>query len=413
MAKRADRGSAGGVGGGRSPRTPASDIVMPDLPPEMFSPLGILTLADTLPVMTAYVDSEERYRFLNKPLAEWFERPRSEILGRTLREVLGEEAYAVRAPLIAAALKGERQYFASDFDHPTRGPLAVQTNYVPWFEGGFEDGQGRGKVKGVVIIVADVTEQRATERALRESEERFRRIANSAPVMMWVTRLDRSRDFVNDAYAEFAGLTREQARTFDWRTIIHPDDVDRVIGESLAGEASLKPFTLEGRYRRHDGEYRWLRSVSSPRFGPDGELNGFIGVASDITLAKEAELELRRQVAEQTAQLAASEAQFRAVFEAALEVMVLLEPDGTVLAVNNRREVWRHPNPTDAIGQKLWDAPTLSAYPQHIGTMKAGIAAAARGEVFTTEVKMEREGVPTAYLDVSVQPVRGPDGAVM
>ena len=85
--------------------------------------------------------------------------------------------------------------------------------------------------------------------------------------------------------------------------------------------------------------------MSQPRFGPDGELVGFIGVGTDITLAKEAELELRRQVEEQTAQLAASEAQFRAVFEAALEVMVLLQPDGTVIAVNNRREAWRHDDP--------------------------------------------------------------------
>src|SRR6185295_4439334 len=111
--------------------------------------------------------------------------------------------------------------------------------------------------------------------------------------------------------------------------------------------------------------------------------------------------------------LAASEAQFRAVFEAALEVMVLLEPDGTVLAVNNRREMWRHPEPKDAVGKKLWDAPTMTAYPQHRATMKRGIAAAASGKVFTTEVKMERDGMPTAYLDVSVQPVRGPDGAII
>ena len=79
MAKRADRGSAGGVGagagGGRTALTRASDFVLPDLPPEMFSPLGILALADALPVMTAYIDAEQRYRFLNKPLAEWFERP--------------------------------------------------------------------------------------------------------------------------------------------------------------------------------------------------------------------------------------------------------------------------------------------------------------------------------------------------
>ena len=116
---------------GSAPELSPADL---KLPPQMFSPLGVLALADALPVMTAYVDREERYRFLNKPLADWFERPRSEILGRTLEEVLGEAAYAVRAPLIAAALAGERQYFASDFDHPTRGPLAVQTNYVPWVE---------------------------------------------------------------------------------------------------------------------------------------------------------------------------------------------------------------------------------------------------------------------------------------
>src|SRR5687768_13813230 len=258
MAKRADQDAAksAGVGvtaGGVVDAAGADpDFPLPDLPREMFSPMGLLALADVLPVMTAYVDRGERYRFLNKPLADWFERPRSEILGRTLKEVLGEEAYAMREPLIAAALKGERQYFASDFNHPTRGALAVQTNYVPWVEG--------GEVLGVVIVVDDVTEQRSTERALRESEARFRRIADSAPVMMWVTRLDRTRDFVNDAYAEFLGMTRAEARLYDWRQAIHPDDAKRLVAESLVGEATLKPFTLEGRYKRHDGEYRWLKS---------------------------------------------------------------------------------------------------------------------------------------------------------
>src|SRR5687767_12880713 len=148
--------AAGGIG------APA-DFAMPDLPAEMFSPPGMLAIADVLPVMTAYVDKELRYRFLNKPLADWFERPRSEILGKTLKEVLGKEAFAVREPMLRAALAGERQYFASDFDHPTRGPLAVQTNYVPWVA---DDGKGGAEVKGLVIVVADVTEQRATERAL-------------------------------------------------------------------------------------------------------------------------------------------------------------------------------------------------------------------------------------------------------
>ena len=140
---------------------------------------------------------------------------------------------------------------------------------------------------------------------------------------------------------------------------------------------------------------------------------GFIGVGSDITVAKEAELELRRQVEEQTAQLAASEAQFRAVFEAALEIMVLLQPDGTVIAVNNRREAWRHDNPAEAIGQKIWESPTMRSYPEHIALMKKAVATAASGQVFTTETKLEGEGIPTAYLDVSVQPVRAADSRIL
>ena len=386
---------------------PAPTPPMPPLQPGGgFDFSTIVAIADELPVMVGFLDASERFGFVNKPLADWLERPRSEILGQSFRDVIGEEAYATRAPLIAAAMAGERKWFAATFPHERRGELALQTNYIPWKE-------TAGRVGGVLCIVQDVTEQRVAERALRESEERFRRIANQAPVLMWVTRLDRTRDFVNGAYVDFVGGDRELARTLDWRERIHPDDQDRIVAESIAGEASRETFTLEGRYRRGDGEYRWLKSTSSPRFGPDGELAGFIGAATDITVAKQAELDLKRQVEERTAELARREAQFRAVFEAALEVMVLLEPDGTVLAVNNRQESWRDPTPDNAIGKKLWDAPTMRNYPQHQAVMKEGIAKAARGEIFTTEVRMEREGTPTAYLDVSVQPVKDDDGKII
>ena len=68
--------------------------------------------------------------------------------------------------------------------------------------------------------------------------EEFRLIADSAPVPMWLTGLDRQRRFVNRAYAAFIGMTREDALRFDWRAIIHPEDVDRLIAESVAGEAT-------------------------------------------------------------------------------------------------------------------------------------------------------------------------------
>jgi PAS domain S-box-containing protein len=265
---------------------------------------AMLAIADVLPVMAAYVDREFHYRFVNKPFAQWFERPRKDILGKHMRELIGEEQYAGRLPMLEAALAGERQFFAAEYEHAARGAVALQVDYVPWAD-------ALGEIRGLIILATDVTEERAYQRALKESEERFRRIANSAPAMMWVTRLDRVRDFVNDHYVEFTGLSREEARTLDWRTRIHPDDYERLVAESLAGEASLKPFTLEGRYRRADGEWRWLRSVSQPRFAPDGELVGFIGVANDITLAKQAELELRREVERRSHELMEAQEQLR------------------------------------------------------------------------------------------------------
>jgi len=171
---------------------------------------------------------------------------------------------------------------------------------------------GNGAVSGIFADGYDVTERIVAETALRESEERFRLIADSAPVPMWVTKLDRKRSFVNRAYVEFLGISYEEAVDFDWRTVLHPDDSARILAESMAGEAALETFELVARYRS-GGEWRWIRSVSQPRWGPHGEHCGFIGVAHDITELKRAEAALRevnetleRRVAERTADLSAA-----------------------------------------------------------------------------------------------------------
>lgn len=144
---------------------------------------------------------------------------------------------------------------------------------------------------------------------LRESEARFRSLADSAPSLMWVSRVGGARDFVNSAYIAFVGGDQNDALHADWRTRLHPDDLQRILKEQVAGEGSLKPFTLEARYRRADGQWRWLKSFSQPRLDPAGEFSGFAGIAFDVTEAKQVEADLQRinELLEERVDLAVAE----------------------------------------------------------------------------------------------------------
>ena len=207
----------------------------------------------------------------------------------------------------------------------------------------------------------DITDRVLAQQNLHESEERFRLIANSAPVPIWVSKLDRTRSFANKAYVDFVGLPYDEAIKYDWRKALHPDDLARILKEQIEGESSLRPFVLEARYKRADGEWRWLRSESQPRWDPTGKHVGFIGVAHDVTAAKHAEIGLRRlnetleeRIRDRTAQLETSEARMRAIFESSHQYQCLLDTEGQLLYVNKTALAGIHAEPADVIGKPFW-----------------------------------------------------------
>ncbi len=275
-----------------------------------------------------------------------------------------------------------------------------------------------GKPLRMVGAHMDITERTLAKELLRESEERFRLIANSAPVPMWVSKLDGTRSFANQAYLDFLGLEYERAIVFDWRKILHPDDLSRIVGESLAGEASLQPFVLEARYRRADGAWRWMRSESQPRWDPAGKHIGFIGVAHDITAAKEAEGELRRlnetlelRIKERTSQLESNEAQLRAIFETSNQYQGLLDLQGNVIYANRTALAGIQARVADVAGKPFWDSPWFSATPGVREAVFNAFARVKQGESMRTEMLLHLP-IGDRYFDFAMRPVFDQHGAV-
>ena len=276
-----------------------------------------------------------------------------------------------------------------------------------------------GRALRLVGADCDVTAQMLAQATLRESEERFRLIANSAPVPIWVTKLDRTRSFLNQAYLDFLGLPFEEAIAYDWRKMLHPDDLPRFLQELVAGEASLKPFALEARYQRADGDWRWMRSESQPRWDPTGKHIGFIGVAHDITSAKQAEHDLRRlneilelRITERTAQLESSEAQMRAIFETSHQYQGLLNAHGDVLHSNSTSLAGIGANAGEVIGKSFWETPWFTGTEGMRDAVRDAFIAVMRGEEIQTEMRLQLP-IGERYFDFAMRPLRDQHGAII
>jgi PAS domain S-box-containing protein len=146
----------------------------------------------------------------------------------------------------------------------------------------------------LVVLLVQRTRRARAERALRESEERFRLIADRAPVMMWTTRPDTTLDFLNQTCAEFSGVSIEHLLGTGWLDTVHPDDRDHCARIYVPAIEARTPFRMEYRVRRADGDYRWVLSLGLPKDGPDGSYSGFVGSTIDITERKESEDALRQ-----------------------------------------------------------------------------------------------------------------------
>ena len=149
-----------------------------------------------------------------------------------------------------------------------------------------------GQPIGTIIEVRDLTEEKARDAALRESEGRFRNMADHAPVMMWVTDPSGYCTYLNRQWYAFTGQTPGEAQGYGWLEATHPDDRQRAHDAFVLANANRQSFRVEYRLRHVSGGYRWAIDAASPRFGDDGEYLGYVGSVIDIHERREAEEKL-------------------------------------------------------------------------------------------------------------------------
>lgn len=144
-----------------------------------------------------------------------------------------------------------------------------------------------------MVLAVLVEERERVEGELREGEERFRLMADTAPALVWMSGTDKLCTFFNKGWLDFTGRSMEQELGEGWSSGVHPDDLERCLGTySLAFDAR-KNFNMEYRLRRSDGQYYWIADYGVPRFGSDGTFLGYIGSCIDITDLKLSEEALR------------------------------------------------------------------------------------------------------------------------
>jgi PAS domain S-box-containing protein len=254
-----------------------------------------------------------------------------------------------------------------------------------------------GGQKCLISMVSDISDRKKAEEALRASEQRFRSLADQAPLMIGMTDECGKITFLNKTWLEFRGKTLEEEAGWAWVAGLHPADRDRVVAEIESAVGQRLPYSIEYRIQDRLGSYHWLLDTAAPFQGPDGRPQGYIGTAVDITGRKAAEEALK-----------GSEQRYRSLAEAAHDMIYILDEAGRVKYVNSFGASQFHRQPEDLVGalQKDLFPPEISQR-QNENVRKVFVSS----EPLYVEAPSVLSGRPL-WLGTWLVPLRDQDGQV-
>ncbi|MEJ7810091.1 MAG: ATP-binding protein [Gemmatimonadaceae bacterium] len=268
-----------------------------------------LALLDTIfaraPIGLAFWDPSLRFQRVNDALAAMDRIPVDEHIGRELSEL-----FPRASPRVLRALHGVLETGRPIIDMELAGTVSdADGRPGSWLASLFPVRTADGRTLGLGGVIAEVTERKRAADALRESEARFRQLADTAPVLIWMSDTEAGFEFFNETWLAFTGRAVEDERGSGWTAGVHPEDAERSLDAYRTAFDARESFRVEYRLRRSDGNYCWLLCTGVPRLTPRGEFAGYIGTCIDITE--------RRLIEEERSRLLDAERVARAEAEAA------------------------------------------------------------------------------------------------
>jgi len=261
-------------------------------------------ITDNMPALIGYIDTEQRYRFVNRAYEQWFDTPREQYYGRTVREIVGEDYYSEMKSGIEAALAGQT-VSAERLARPGSRVIWLQLTYIPHFD-------ADKRVVGFYILGYDITERKQAEEAFVRERTLLRAVIDNLPDLIYVKDRDRRFLLLNPAWSRLRGATNtdeELGKTvFDYfprDQAEQLDNEDKIIIETGMPMVN-REFVAAGA-----GEHKkWYLTTKVPLRDPDGSINGVLGITRDITEIRQSaevisklNMELEQRVIERTAQL--------------------------------------------------------------------------------------------------------------
>lgn len=247
-----------------------------------------------------------------------------------------------------------------------------------------------------LAISRDVTERRVIEERLRESEERFRNMADHAPVMVWIAGVDGRCSYLSKSWYEFTGCAPGDDPIEDWRHSVHPDDLPEIEVKLLEAHREHSGAPVEYRARRADGEFRWLLDTAIQRQGTDGKFAGYIGSMIDITERKVAEGAVRQ-----------SEELFRTLANSIPQLAWMARPDGRIFWFNQR---WYDYTGAERGTAAAEDWKGFHGEGERPGVMDAFANAIQRGSPFQEAFTLRRRNGEYRWHLCQMLPIRDDEG---